>query len=67
MAGMRPCPFCGCHMPFAKKYDSLRLGEHFWRVNCMDCWAIGPEGDSSAEAIDLWNKRYTDEETRRRS
>ena len=64
---MRPCPFCGDNMPFVKEYDSLRPGEHFWRVNCQECWAIGPEGDSSAEAIERWNERYTDEETRRRS
>ena len=65
MPQMKPCPFCGYHMPFAKKYEALQPGESFWRVNCEECWAIGPEGDSSAEAIDLWNERYTDEEVRR--
>ena len=46
---LRPCPFCGGH--------NLQGHPIHLRVECIDCYAEGPEANSRAEAIAAWNAR----------
>lgn len=46
---LRPCPFCGGH--------NLQVHPIHLRVECIDCYAEGPEANSRAEAIAAWNAR----------
>ena len=59
IANPKPCPFCG-NVPCGP-YDDLaafaRMDGGSVMMECGDCRAIGPEGKSCKDAIDLWNKR----------
>ncbi len=44
---LEPCPFCGS----TKVEESL----HGDFIECLDCNASGPMGDTSKSAADLWN------------
>ena len=46
---LRSCPFCGGH--------NLQVHSIHLRVECIDCYAEGPEANSRAEAIAAWNAR----------
>ena len=55
---LKPCPFCGSDD--VEVYDrDCRLTEKAWgfRAHCVGCGIDGPEHNSEAEAIDLWNTR----------
>lgn len=43
------CPFCRSH-------DLDATG---WKVECLSCGAAGPLGHSAADAVELWNERFT--------
>jgi transcription elongation factor Elf1 len=53
----RVCPWCGIfekdHMNLF--YVKAGSGEYF--VNCWNCGAMGPEGDTKGEALKNWNER----------
>lgn len=46
---LRPCPFCGGH--------NLQVHLVHLSVECIDCYAAGPEANSRAEATAAWNAR----------
>jgi len=52
----KPCPFCGSNSV------SLEQGSTFrWRrIECPDCYAIGPEARTDAQALEEWNTRQPD-------
>jgi len=49
---LRPCPFCGGH--------NLQVHSIHLRVECIDCYAEGPEANSGFDAIAAWNARPGD-------
>lgn len=46
---LRSCPFCGGH--------NLQVHSIHLRVECIDCYAEGPEAVRKTEAINAWNTR----------
>ena len=48
-----PCPFCGSTALGVEVADILSS----W-VTCLKCEAMGPSGESRAEAIAFWNERH---------
>jgi Lar family restriction alleviation protein len=62
MAELKPCPFCGCKAKYV--YSMPYNG-----VQCTKCKAWGKtivdsyeQQDGKNEAIEAWNRRYTDAE-----
>lgn len=55
---IRPCA-CGNRFMMASKI-AINPIESVWQVSCMDCGAHGPARDTSAEAIDAWNRNEAD-------
>ena len=53
MTELNHCPFCGGK--HIKLFKTWAFGP-FW-LSCEDCLAIGPDGATEDEAIQLWNKR----------
>lgn len=60
---LTPCPFCA-------SLDLSIYGGHsrgrywgglYWAVLCQECWAMGPEGSSTDEATERWNRGRHDE------
>ena len=47
MAELKPCPFCG----------SKNVGDMNGWVQCFNCNAGGPNGNTKQQAVDAWNKR----------
>lgn len=49
-----PCPFCGGESDvMTPEDDQMRKAA----VMCMGCYVLGPERETSAEAIAAWNRR----------
>lgn len=62
---LKPCPFCGGMADFEKDYFCTK--SYFW-VKCTECGARIASVEESLyycakdKAIELWNKRRTDDE-----
>ena len=59
---LKPCPFCGGEPDWNMELDesnSTRFGQ-WWRIECMDCSALGPLEENEYLAVREWNKRYDD-------
>jgi len=54
---LKNCPFCQ-----SRKTTRTCHGE-FQTVNCLSCFATGPQAETEIEAIKLWNKRLRAEKT----
>lgn len=53
----KKCPFCG-----NRKYFKMTIDKGISYVMCLNCNAIGPSGDGTAEqAYDNWNTRMNSE------
>ena len=54
-----PCPFCG-NDEWEQENDVMTWAEDipkWWRVQCPECYASGPEKDYAHEAVNAWNQR----------
>ena len=51
---IKPCA-CGNHFMMAGKI-AINPIKSVWQVECLNCGAHGPARDTSAEAIDAWNR-----------
>lgn len=47
---IKPCPFCGCT-------NIIATCEFRPRFICDNCGALGPPGDTSNDAMTIWNTR----------
>lgn len=54
-AGAIYCPFCG--MTSARISTVYRKRQAFYRVDCINCGAHGPQGPTTRAAILAWNNR----------
>ncbi len=68
---VKPCPFCGGTIMLQLDKMAINLGEgdaeedpsldnipeEEWFVFCGECGAMGPLGDTPAEAREKWNTR----------
>lgn len=52
---LEPCPFCSSRQ-LTVEHHSTGTGQHHY-VNCTNCGADGPGGESRGEAITRWNRR----------
>lgn len=55
------CPFCGSrNVDLERDPDDINEPENIWRfVVCHDCGAKGPSSTDVIEAIELWNRPYS--------
>lgn len=49
MNSIELCPCCGSD-------DAGAAYDGFWTVECGNCGAVGPSGETRGEAIDRWNE-----------
>ena len=60
MSELKPCPFCGgeaqCITEYCKEVELLVS-----KVNCTRCGIKTPYQHYANEAIDLWNRRVSDD------
>lgn len=58
---LKPCPFCGEEQDSTTQgllFDAgLCMGHIYFHVECAQCGARGPDGDSKEDAAEMWNKR----------
>lgn len=60
---LKPCPFCGSE-DLEIEYSCLGLrGKRFADVACVEC-GVTMHGDCDEEAIQHWNRRYTEKPSR---
>lgn len=63
---MKPCPFCG-NIKDNRAYCidgwgcRVKNKETMWAVECNNCIAEGPWGNSATEAVALWDQRIVRE------
>lgn len=53
---LEPCPFCKGEAELRSIGNNPKYANHF--AECKKCFAIGPAGDSPAEAAEKWNRRF---------
>lgn len=53
----KPCPFC------MSKNTMITSHGEFHTVNCLSCFACGPQHETQDGAVQLWNKRERKEKT----
>ena len=58
MAELKPCPFCG-EKGILKRKEIL--GRHYYKVECLDCFAATFSELTREEAIEAWNRRVDNE------
>lgn len=56
---LKPCPFCGNIHISVSNHKVLGVAWH--QVFCEDCEASGPAAPTEKYAIELWNRRTSDE------
>lgn len=55
------CPFCGSDLQSVVKnkyYDGKYVDYH---VMCQECGTCGPSEPTEEEAVESWNRRFTEE------
>ena len=59
--GLMPCPFCGAAGNWVKMYriPPEIVGDEahsaYYHVDCLSCFASGPQGEMMSEAMVRWN------------
>lgn len=58
---IKACPFCGSkNVDLERDPENITEPENVWRfVVCHDCGANGPSSTDVIEAIELWNRPYS--------
>lgn len=54
------CPFCGSDLQSVVKNKYYGHYEDY-HVMCQTCGACGPSESTEEEAVDSWNRRFTEE------
>lgn len=55
MEELKPCPFCGGEAKFTEPYKNIYV------VSCPNCGVGSAIFSNPGEAIEAWNRRYSDE------